>query len=66
MARIWGLSKKAANYRPAPSPEVRCDACKYMFPPLALGGCRLVRGLIQGSATCDQFTPRRATSGPGP
>jgi len=32
-----------------------------MFPPLALGGCRLVRGLIQGSGTCDRFTPRRAT-----
>src|SRR6266508_2519320 len=48
-ARIWGLSKRAANYRPAPKPEVRCDACKYMFPALALGGCRLVRGVIQGS-----------------
>jgi hypothetical protein len=57
-ARIWGLSKKAANYRPAPKPEVRCEACKYMFPPLALGGCRLVRGVIQASATCDEFTPR--------
>ena len=57
-ARIWGLSKRAANYRPAPKPEVRCEACKYMFPRLALGGCRLVRGVIQGSATCDEFTPR--------
>jgi len=57
-ARIWGLSKSAANYRPAPKPEVRCDACKYMFPRVALGGCRLVRGVIQGSATCDEFTPR--------
>ncbi len=57
-ASIWGLSKRAANYRPAPKPEVRCDACKYMFPRLALGGCRLVRGVIQGSATCDEFTPR--------
>ena len=55
---IWGLSKKAAIYRPAPKPEVRCDACKYMFPRLAVGGCRLVRGAIQGSATCDEFTPR--------
>jgi hypothetical protein len=54
-----GLSKKAANYRPAPNAEIRCDRCKYMFPPLALGGCRLVRGPIRGSATCDQFTPRR-------
>jgi hypothetical protein len=57
-ARIWGLSKRAANYRPAPKPEVRCEACKYMFPRLALGGCRLVRGVIQASATCDEFTPR--------
>ena len=55
---IWGLSKRAANYRPAPKPEVRCQVCRYMFPPLALGGCRLVRGLIQGSATCDRFAPR--------
>jgi hypothetical protein len=57
--RIWGLSKKRAHYRPAPTPEVRCDHCKYMFPPLAVGGCRLVRGLIRGSATCDHWTPRR-------
>jgi hypothetical protein len=58
MARIWGLSKKEANYRPAPSPEVRCDRCKYMFPPLALGGCRFVRGVIKGSASCKEFEPR--------
>jgi hypothetical protein len=57
--RVWGLSKKGASYRPAPMPDVRCDRCKYMFPPLALGGCRLVRGLIRGSATCDEFSPRR-------
>jgi hypothetical protein len=57
-AKIWGLSKRAANYRAAPKPEVRCEACKNMFPPLALGGCRLVRGVIQASATCDEFTPR--------
>jgi hypothetical protein len=60
MARsVWGLSKKDANYRPAPQPEVRCDRCKYMFPPLALGGCRLVRGLIRSSGTCNEFIPRR-------
>jgi hypothetical protein len=59
-ARIWGLSKKRANYRPAPKPEVRCDRCKFMFPALSLGGCRLVRGLIRGSGTCDEFKPRRA------
>ena len=58
--RVWGLSKKKANYKPAPEPGVRCDRCTYMFPPLALGGCRLVRGLIQASATCDEFTARHA------
>ena len=63
MAKIWGLSKKEANYRPAPNPDVRCATCKFMFPPLAVGGCRLVRGLIQGSSTCDHYTPRRANSG---
>jgi hypothetical protein len=56
---IWGLSKKAAHYCPAPTPDVRCDRCTYMFPTLALGGCRLVRGLIRGSDTCDSFTPGR-------
>jgi hypothetical protein len=60
IVRIWGISKKAAHYRLAPTPEVRCDHCKYMFPPLGLGGCRLVRGPIRGAATCDEFTPRRA------
>ena len=59
MATIWGLSKNRARYRPAATPDERCDRCKYMFPPLALGGCRLVRGLIRGSDTCDKFTPRR-------
>ncbi len=65
--RVWGLSKKKANYKPAPEPGVRCDQCTYMFPPVALGGCRLVsalggcrlvRGLIQASATCDEFRRR--------
>jgi hypothetical protein len=59
-AGIWSRSKSAANYRPAPTQHTRCDRCKYMFPPLAVGGCRIVRGLIQGSATCDDFTPRRS------
>jgi hypothetical protein len=57
--KVWGLSKKKANYRPAPQAEVRRDHCVYMFPRLALGGCHLVRGPICGSATCDKFTPRR-------
>jgi hypothetical protein len=61
-APVWGLSKKAANYRLAPKPEVRCQVCRYMFPPLAVGGCRLVRGLIRASATCDRFTPRGSAS----
>jgi len=56
--RVWGLSKKKANYQPAPAPGVRCNRCTYMFPPLALGGCRLVRGLIHASATCDEFRRR--------
>jgi len=57
--KIWALSKRNAGYRPAPTVEVRCDHCRYMFPPLALGGCRLVRGLVRASATCDEFTARR-------
>jgi hypothetical protein len=57
--RIWGLSKTQANYRPAPRREMRCARCEYMFPPLAVGGCRLVRGPIKGTATCDHFTARR-------
>lgn len=61
--RIWGLSKRGAHYRPAATPDARCDRCRYMFPPLAFGGCRLVRGPIRGSATCDEFTPRRSTDG---
>ena len=59
--QIWSLSKKAANYRPARSPEVRCQACMYMFPRLAVGGCRLVRGLIHAGDSCDRFTPRRSS-----
>jgi hypothetical protein len=57
MPGIWGLSKTAANYRPAPTPEVRCDACTFMFPKLAVGSCRYVRGVIIASYTCDQFAP---------
>ena len=60
MTKIWGLSKPAADYGPAPRPEVRCDRCKFMFPPLALGGCRLVRGVISGSSSCKEFVPRHA------
>jgi len=60
MTEIWGLSKKDANYRPASATELRCDHCKFMFPRVGVGGCRLVRGLIRSSDTCDRFTPRHA------
>ena len=56
--KTWGLSKQEANYRPAPKPEVSCLECKWMFPRLALGSCKYVRGVIQGSATCNEFEPR--------
>ena len=58
MPTIWGLSKQDAKYVPASTPDVRCDRCKYMFPPLAFGGCRLVRGVIRGSDSCKEFVPR--------
>lgn len=58
MTRIWGLSKRDASYGPAPTPEVRCDRCKYMFPRLSLGACRPVRGIISGSSSCKEFVPR--------
>ena len=32
MTKIWGLSKRDANYGPAPTPDVRCDKCKYTVP----------------------------------
>lgn len=57
--KVWGLSKKAANYGPAPAPAARCDHCKYMFPRVAIGGCRLVRGVIKNSDSCKEFTPRK-------
>lgn len=55
--KIWGLSKADVNYRPAKRPETRCDACAYMFPKLALGSCKIVRGAIKGSYTCNEFKP---------
>jgi len=57
---VWGLSKEQANYRDAPTPAVQCKVCKFMFPPLAIGSCRFVRGVIEGSKTCDEFTPRKS------
>jgi hypothetical protein len=63
MPRIWSLSKTAANYRQAPREEVPCDPCRFMFPKLALGGCRYVRAAISASYTCDQFAPARPAHG---
>jgi len=60
MPGVQGLSKSAANYRPAAKPEFSCRECKFMFPRLAIGGCRFVRGVIHPSDTCDEFTPRRS------
>jgi hypothetical protein len=57
---VWGLSKTQANYRDAPTPAVQCKVCKFMFPPLAVGSCRFVRGVIEGSKTCDEFAPRKS------
>jgi hypothetical protein len=60
---VQGLSKKAANYRPASKPQFSCGQCKFMFPRLAIGGCRYVRGVIHAGDTCDEFAPRHAPSG---
>ena len=51
MPGIWSLSKKDANYRPAPKPEVSCRVCEFMGPRAPYGTCKYVRGVIQGSAT---------------
>jgi hypothetical protein len=63
MPKVQGLSKSAANYRRAPEPTVRCLECRFMFPRLAVGGCRYVRGVIHAEDTCDEFTPRRSPGG---
>jgi hypothetical protein len=64
MTKIWGLSKKEANYGAAPTPEVRCVRCKYMFPRLGIGGCRFVRGgVIHSSDSCKEFRPQAGASG---
>lgn len=59
MPKVWGLSKQQANYHAAPKPTVQCRGCRFMFPPIAIGGCRYVRGVISGSATCNEFSPRK-------
>jgi hypothetical protein len=65
MPKIQELSKSAANYRQASKPQYSCAQCKFMFPRLAFGGCRFVRGVIRASGTCDEFTPRQQGSGDG-
>jgi hypothetical protein len=61
---VQGLSKRAANYRPATAPHIRCSECKFMFPRAAIGGCRYVRGVIRPDDVCDEFVPRG--NGPRP
>jgi hypothetical protein len=60
MPKVQGLSKSAANYRRASEPAYSCGRCRFMFPRLAIGGCRFVRGVIHAADTCDEFAPRRA------
>ena len=43
MPSTWGLTKEQAGYKPAPKPEVRCDACEFMFPRTSTGTCKYVR-----------------------
>jgi len=64
MPKVWGLSRSAANYRPATKPELRCAECKFMFPRLAIGGCRYVRGVIHAGDFCNEFAPRRGRQPP--
>jgi hypothetical protein len=59
VAKTWGSSKKAANYRPAQTLDACCRECKFMFPRLPLGGCKYVRGVIAAKAICDEFVPRK-------
>jgi len=56
--KTWSLTKEQANYHKAPKPEVSCVNCKWMFPRLPLGSCKYVKGIIEGSATCNEFESR--------
>jgi hypothetical protein len=58
--KTWELTKEAAKYRPATKPKYSCRECKWMFPRLAYGSCKYVRGVVEGSATCDVFESRHA------
>jgi len=57
MPSVQGLSKEDANYRPG-KPGYQCRDCRFMWPRLAVGGCRYVRGVIHPDDTCNEFTPR--------
>ena len=63
MPKTWGLSKEQAGYKPAPKPEVRCDHCEFMWPRTSTGTCKYVRGLIDASFTCNEFSPRKSSEG---
>ena len=58
MPKTWGLSKEEAGYKPAPKLDVRCDVCAFMFPRMAIGSCKYVRGAIRAEYTCNEFAPR--------
>ena len=51
MTKIWGLSKRDAEYGPAPTPDVRCDKRKYKVPAAFArwlsGGTRCDQRLVQ-------------------
>lgn len=55
--KVWGLAKAEADYGPAPSPQFECRQCRYMFPKLAVGTCKLVRGSIRAEYSCNKFKP---------
>jgi hypothetical protein len=61
MPKVQGLSKAEANYRKAENPKFSCHECMFMFPRLAIGGCRYVRGVIHADDACDEFKPRGGT-----
>ena len=65
MPTVWSLSKSAAHYRPATKPGFRCAECRFMFPRLAVGGCRYVRGVVRAGDVCDEFAPRTDRSSAG-
>jgi hypothetical protein len=62
MPTTQGLSKAQANYRAASKPAFSCAECAFMFPRLAIGGCKYVRGVIHAGDTCDEFKPRHPRS----